>query len=97
MLIVSVHYSEPVERESNDKNFFAGGENRVFTSCSETRYKLDLYLAFAPTGLSKILLKENQMTKTFFAGRENRVFTLRSEIRYKLDLYLGFTSTVLSN
>ena len=62
MLIVSVHCSDPVERESNDKNFFAGGANRVFTSCSETRYKLDLYLAFAPTGLSKILSKENQMS-----------------------------------
>ena len=69
MLIVSVHYSDPVERESNDKNFFAGGANRVFTLRSEIRYKLDLYLAFAPTVLSnrnkpKILIESPNTTKT---------------------------------
>ena len=42
-------YSDPFERESNDKHFFAGGENRVFTLRSEIRYKLDLYLGFAST------------------------------------------------
>ena len=38
---------DSLQGESNDKNFFAGKKNSFFTLCSETRYKLDLYLAFA--------------------------------------------------